>query len=302
MSLTLIAVVIALALGHVAPSLTASARDYGWYRRWLRWLDLRFPADGFWRGHWGIVLALLPPLLVVVIFQAALDKPLLGLAGLLFAIAALFYCWGPRDLDLDVEAIVVATDPASRRDAAAKLAQPGVPPTLDAPSLVEAVFRNAQRRWFGVLFWFLLLGPFGAVLYRLSALACEEDAADLPPTTRAGARSLLAVLDWPVAQLMTLALALVGDFDTVVGAWKDNGGATLQFDAPFLAVAGRASVRIELADEAMDYADDGIVAPGVLVAAMGELPELRDAMSLVWRILLLWLAVLALFVIAGWVG
>jgi AmpE protein len=302
MSLTLIAVVIVLALGHVAPSLAASARDYGWYRRWLRWLDLRFPADGFWRGHWGIVLALLPPLLVVVIFQAALDKPLLGLAGLLFAIAALFYCWGPRDLDLDVEAIVVATDPASRRDAAAKLAQPGVPPTLDAPSLVEAVFRNAQRRWFGVLFWFLLLGPFGAVLYRLSALACEEDAADLPPTTRAGARSLLAVLDWPVAQLMTLALALVGDFDTVVGAWKDNGGATLQFDAPFLAVAGRASVRIELADEAMDYADDGIVAPGVLVAAMGELPELRDAMSLVWRSLLVWLAVLALFVIAGFVA
>ncbi len=302
MSLTLIAVVIALALGHVAPSLAASARDYGWYRRWLRWLDLRFPADGFWRGRSGVVLALLPPLLVVVIFQVALDKPLLGLAGLLFAIAVLFYCWGPRDLDLDVEAIVNATDPVARRDAAAKLAQVGVPPTLDAPSLVESVFRNAQRRWFGVLFWFLLLGPLGAVLYRLSALACEEDAADLPPTTRAGARSLLAVLDWPVAQLMTLALALVGDFDTVVGAWKDNGGATLQFDAPFLAVAGRASVRIELADEAMDYADDGIVAPGVLVAAMGELPELRDAMSLVWRILLLWLAVLALFVIAGWVG
>ena len=35
---------------------------------------------------------------------------------------------------------------------------------------------------------------------------------------------------------------------------------------------------------------------------MSELPELRDAMSLVWRILLLWLTVLALFVIAGWVS
>jgi len=302
MSLTLIAVVIALALGHVAPSLAAAARDFGWYRQWLRWLDQRFPGDGFWRGRFGIVLALAPPLLVVVIFQTALDKPLLGLAGLLFAIAALFYCWGPRDLDLDVEAIVSATDPVARREAAAKLAHVGVPPTLDASSLVEAVFRNAQRRWFGVLFWFLLLGPLGAVLYRLTALAGEEDAADLPSSTRTGARSLMAVLDWPVAQLMTLALALVGDFDTVVGAWKDNGGASLQFDAPFLAVAGRASVRIELADEAMDYADDGIVVPNTLVAALGELPELRDAMSLVWRILLLWLAVLALFVIAGWVG
>ncbi len=39
----------------------------------------------------------------------------------------------------------------------------------------------------------------------------------------------------------------------------------------------------------------------MLVATMGDLPELRDAMSLVWRILLLWLAVLALFVsLAGW--
>ena len=41
---------------------------------------------------------------------------------------------------------------------------------------------------------------------------------------------------------------------------------------------------------------------GALVRQLGELPELRDAMSLVWRILLLWLAVLALFVIAGFVS
>jgi AmpE protein len=302
MSLTLVAVVIALVLGHVAPALAVSVRDYGWYRRWLQWLDARFPSDGFWRGRYGIVLALVGPLLVVGLFQAALDKPLLGFAGLLFAIAVLFYAWGPRDLDIDVEAIVSASDPTSRREAAARLALPGAAPTLDAPSLVEAVFRNAQRRWFGVLFWFLLVGPVGALLYRLTALACEDDAADLPIETRGGARTLMSILDWPVAQLMTLALALAGDFDTVFSAWKDNGGATLQFDAGFLAAAGRASVRTELADEAMDYADHGVVAPGVLVAAMGELAELRDAMSLVWRILLLWLAVLALFVVAGWVG
>jgi len=302
MSLTLVAVVIALVLGHVAPTLAVSVRDYGWYRRWLQWLDARFPSDGLWRGRYGIVLALVGPLLVVGLFQAALDKPLLGFAGLVFAIAALFYAWGPRDLDIDVEAIVSASDPTSRREAAARLASPGAAPTLDAPSLVEAVFRNAQRRWFGVLFWFLLFGAVGALLYRLTALTCEEDAADLPIDTRGGARTLLSILDWPVAQLMTLALALAGDFDTVFSAWKDNGGATLQFDAGFLAAAGRASVRTELADEAMDYADHGVVAPGVLVAVMGELPELRDAMSLVWRILLLWLAVLALFVVAGWVG
>ncbi|MFT4179275.1 MAG: hypothetical protein QM612_07405 [Thermomonas sp.] len=33
-----------------------------------------------------------------------------------------------------------------------------------------------------------------------------------------------------------------------------------------------------------------------------RLPELRDAMNLAWRVLVLWLAVIALFVVAGWVG
>jgi len=299
MSLTLIAAVVALVLGHVAPSLASAVRDFGWYQRWLHWLGVRFPT-GFWRGRHGIVLALLPPLLLVGLFQAALDKPLLGFAGLLFAIAVLFYSWGPRDLDLDVEAIVDAPDAAARAQAAAHL-RTGTTP-LDAPTLVEAVFVAAQRRWFGVLFWFLLLGPVGALAYRLSALAAEGDAAELPPDTLTGAKTWLAFLDWPVAQLMTLALALVGDFDTVVSAWKENGGATLGLQRDFLAAAARASVRTELADEAMDYADHGVVAPGTLVAVMGELPELRDAMSLVWRILLLWLAVMALFVVAGWVG
>ena len=41
---------------------------------------------------------------------------------------------------------------------------------------------------------------------------------------------------------------------------------------------------------------------GFVTEAFGELPELRDAMNLAWRILILWLAVLALFVLAGWVS
>lgn len=303
MSITLIAVVLALALGHAAPALAAAVRDYAWYERWLRWLDGRFPEGGFWRGRYGIALALAPPLLAVGLFHLAIDAPLLGLAGLVFAAAVLFYSWGPRDLDVDVEAIVQAPDPEARRAAAAALWPDPAQVSLQPPALVAAVFDNAQRRWFGVLFWFLLLGPFGALLYRLSALAAEAAQAQrLPADTAAGARWLHAWLDWPVAQLMTLSLALVGDFDTVIGAWKDHGGAAFRRDAGFLAAAARASVKSDLADEAQDYVEDGVAGATALVQQLGELPELRDAMSLAWRILLLWLAVLALFVLAGWVS
>jgi len=311
MSVTLIAVVAALVLGHAAPSL-ASVRQFGWYRDLVAWLNSHFDEDSFWRGNWGIALALAPPLLAVGLLQRALDGQVFGLASLLFAIIVLFYSWGPRDLDRDVDAVLDAPDPASRRDAAARLADDGSA-SVDGPRVIDAVFRNGLRRWFGVLFWFLVLGPFGALGYRLVVVSARRDGAEDPPATPVpsatarGARRLLALLEWPVAQLMTLSLALVGNFDSVLGAWRSAGGAAFHLDSRFLEAAGRASVRSELADESSDYAagslrDEDMGATTLPAAPLGELPELRDAMSLVWRCLLVWLATLALFVIAGFVS
>ncbi len=295
MSTTLLAVVIALVLGHAVPALVASMRSFSWWRHWLQWLDVRFAEGSVWRSRQGIVLALAPPLLVVLLVQWALATPLLGIPSLLFAIALLVYAWGPRDLDVDVESVLDAPDAAARAEAINNL----LPDTAitGGPQLVEGVFQSALRRWFGVLLWFLLLGPFGALLYRLVTLSAQgEFSRLLPEAALAGARTVHAVLEWPVAQLMTFSLALVGNFDAVFNAWRNAGGSALQLDIGFLGAAARASVVSELAEEAQDYAEDG------MVQAMRELPELRDAMSLVWRILLLWLAVLALFVIAGWVS
>lgn len=307
MSITLIATIVALVLGHLAPSFAAAVRHYSRYRDLIVWLNNRFGEDSFWRGRWGIVLALLPALLLVGLLQGALDGRLWGISGLLFGTAVLFLAWGPRDLDRDVDAILDAPDATARRErveqlvAEAKTAGGG-------SGLVESAFRNALRRWFGVLFWFLVLGPVGAIGYRLSVLAAVGGVADeVPSTTREGARTWLAVLEWPVAQLMTLALALVGNFDSVLGAWRNAGGASLTLGSRFLGAAARASVNSELSEQSDVWTPDdddnesGIATPG---AGMGlpDMPELRDAMSLIWRSLLVWLAVLALFVIAGFVS
>ncbi len=302
MAATLIAVVVALAVGHLLPDLAAGIRQHGWYDNWLRWLNAQFPEGSFWRGRYGIVLALVVPLLATGLLQLALDQSLWGFVGLLFDIVVLFYCWGPRDLDLDVGAILDAPDAASRRVAAARLWPAGGSVRLEGGALVEAVFRNALRRWFGVLFWFWVLGPFGALLYRLSVLAAERDEALLPSETAIGARTWLAVLEWPVSQFMTLSLALVGNFDAVIGAWRDAGNASFLLHNTLLQSAARASVRSEIAEEVGDYAETGVSSASALAEAFGELPELSDAMSLVWRILILWLAIIALFVIAGWVS
>jgi AmpE protein len=298
MSMTLVAVVVAVLLGQLAPRAVAAWRRHDLFARWQLWLDRHLHEQPLWTGTAGAGVAIVPWLALVALLQWWLHAPLLGFLGLLFGVAVLVWAWGPRDLDADVRAVLDAPDAVSQRVAISQLWPEAGTARDDGPALVEAVFRSALTRWFSVLFWFLVLGPAGAVLYRLVALsAAGVTAARLPPAHRAGAQRLLLLMDWPVVQLMTLSMALMSNFDAVFNAWRGAGGAQLRLDTGFLDAAARASVNAELADQAQDYIADGLPPP-----QLQDLPELRDAMSLVWRILLLWLALLALFVIAGWVS
>jgi len=291
MSAALIAVVVSLLLGHVFPALPA-LRRYDWFIGWLHWLG-RQTGAGDWPNRIGLLIAVGLPLAVVGAVQFLIDEQWYGLPAFFFALLALLYTWGPRDLNLDVEAVIEARDPEARRAAAASLFPEGGEPVVEGPTLVAAVFRCALWRWFGVLFWFLVAGAVGALAYRLISLCAQGEARrSLPAGQRGAARVTLAVLNWPVAQLMTFALALAADFDRVLSAWRDWHAQGARLDLGFLDAAARASVASELAEEDA-YAVDG-------PAQAPDLLELRDAMSLVWRILLLWLGVLALFVLAGW--
>ena len=97
---------------------------------------------------------------------------------------------------------------------------------------------QANNRIFGVMFWFMVLGPAGAWLYRVSDLlrrrAAFEAARQGVPAHGGDLGSVLTdlhgALAWMPARLAALSYALAGSFEDAVGNWKvavDSAGAGL---------------------------------------------------------------------------
>jgi AmpE protein len=283
MATVLVAVLLVLLVCRGVPDL-AQLRNFSWWRMWLDRLGSRSAES-------ALAFGIGAPVLVCVLLQWLFYGRLFGLSAFVFAAAMLFYCWGPRDLERDAEAVAKAPD-SERRTAAAQALRPDgqqAPLPFESEALVRATFDAALKRWFGVLFWFAVLGPAGALMYRLiQMLAC------IPEYAGALTQRAAAVLDWLPAHLMALALALASNFDAVFKTWRDWHAVHkgyFELDPGFLDAIARASVDADVA-AGDGYAQD----------VHSPLVALDDAMVLVRRILVVWLTVIALIVLAGWFG
>lgn len=286
MATKLVAALIALVLVSAVADI-ARYRDYGWFRAWL----LRLESV---HGALRVALAVLLPVLLCALLMLGLQHVLFGLGGLAFALLVLVYALGPRELERDIDAVLHAPDRPQREAAAQALRadEASAPVAFDAPSLVEAAVLSALKRRFGVLFWFFVLGPAGALLYRLAQLAAGPDEA-LDEPGRAFARRAASALDWIPAHLMALAMALAADFDAVVGAWRawhaEGGHSPWEFECGFLGAIARAGVDADV-----------VAGDGYAHDTHDPLGELEDARHMLLRVLVVWLAVVAVIVLAGW--
>ena len=293
MAKTLLAIVLVIAASRALPDL-ARLRDFSWLRIWL----VRWRGDGPPSARPALLLPALVFVLCALI-QSALYPVLFGFPLFAFAVIVLFFCWGPRELDADIDAVLKAPD-RDQRFGAAQALRPDpadVPLPLEANALVEATFAAALSRWFGVLFWFVLLGPAGALGYRMIQLIARNSAfADvLDARQHELCERALRILDWAPAHLVALTLALVSDFDAVVRTWREyhaaHGQGYFTLDLGFLGALARAGVDADV-----------VAGDGYATDVNDPLNELADARRVLRRILVAWLAVLALLVLAGWVS
>jgi len=166
---------------------------------------------------------------------------------------------------------------------------------------IEGALTGSHRHVFGVMFWFLILpGPAGAIAYRIAAFLAQHWTDTRPGLGAFGefARKAFAAMDWLPVRITAVAFAIVGDFEDAVYCWRTQ--AARWFD-PLLGIvlasgAGALGVRL-----GMPIAANGVVEdrPEMGVGEDADTAFLDSAIGLVWRALVLWLAMLAVIGIAG---
>ena len=281
-------------LGIIADRLLTHLHEYRHYRQFLAWADTVVSRLGGDMGNsvFGLMLVLLPVWLLVGLLQVWLHDALFGLIGVLFYVTTLVYCLGPRDLATDVNTyceVADSSDDSLRVRAARRLLGDTVRDgdEISERRVIRAVLTEANDRLFAVLFWFIVLGPVGAVMYRSVVVLyreCREpggysDAVDWA----------YSVLVWIPARLLALAYALSGHFDAAVEGWR-----AAHRDMPR---GGEGSIEVLAAsgEGALGLTENGGVIEGVA-------SPVRAAMRLVWRTLTLWVVVLSVLTLAGWSG
>ena len=209
-------------------------------------------------------------------------------------IIVLSACLGPRLLDNDIDEYIDAreNDDRERLEETVKhLTGKPLPEKLSAEvrAVTEGIFYQANMRWFAVIFWFLVAGPIGAAAYRLTILLRQDNYA-------AGvfARSIYGILGWLPARISAIYFGLMGSMDEAIYAFKSthrNHPDWAQGNQMILSHTGCAAINMEMETEH----DDG---QGMSWEA--AVNWVRRARGLCLRVLMLWLATVAIFTLLGW--
>jgi membrane protein required for beta-lactamase induction len=298
---TLLALLVALLLERLAARLMPLRRAR-WLQDYAGWAAGRAAAASGWHQAALCVLLAMLPALPVAAVAMALAETAPGAVWLVFAALVLVFSLGPIDLALEVREYV---DLESRGDTAGAARAAGAIIEQDAAqrremraaAVEDAIFVQANNRIFGVLFWFVALGPTGlgpaaAWFFRISDLMRRQAIEQTGTTSASEAVScterLHFILAWVPARLLALSYALAGSFEEARRSWRERYGS----------FSGRL---LERNDWLLVHVGRGAMGVAIATGTDPAAPA-RVAMRLVRRALLFWLTVIALLSLAAWIA
>ena len=288
--------------------------------RWLDWIAKEFGGKNQ-AGATPVgariactIAFILPTVIVFAIYVACMLK--YKILGFIWNVIIAYLFFGFRQFSHSYtkvhEAIEIHDLPAAR----AALAE-WYGPDLDVNNLnetevislaLERAIVGAHRHVFGVLFWFLMpLGPAGIVMYRLADTAITRWTAKGDFNLSEAARYFFYVIDWIPSRITAMGFAIVGNFEDAAYAWRHLTHKWSDSINAVILSAGSGALGVRLGEPLTEPDSD----QSLLMAEAGE-PQIyeigiepsertmRSAVGLVWRLVIVWLALLLMLTIALW--
>jgi len=303
--MTLFSIVLALILEQVQP-LAQQRFVLGPLSRYAHFLEERFNDGQPRHGRIAWLIAVVPSVVLVLLLQILLSwlQPLLALA---LGIAVLYMTMGFRQFSHHFTDIHLALRMGElarartllgewRKRSADRLSSQEV-----ARLAIEQALVDSHRHVFAPLFGFVLLGPAGALLYRLALFFGTRWAQPDFGAFGEFARRALAVIDWLPLRVSAASFAIVGDFEDAVYCWRTQAGLWPDASTGVLLASGAGALGVRLGQPVND--PGGIAdRPELGLGEEADVDFMQSMIGLVWRTLVLCLLLLALFWVASWVG
>lgn len=257
-------------------------RNFEWFDNYSRWLLRTLPSLTS-QNRSSIVILLLPILILTGVLQSWFEGRLLGLIELLFGLVIFAFCLGPKDLNRQINNYLEAKengDEATALNEASNIMQREAPtdPNQQVVEVMRAVLHEPNDRFFSVIFWFVVLGPFGALMYRLTSHTMRVSGNE---TLSNAATQLQAILAWAPAHLAAAGYAFTGNYEAAKQEFyaKTKQDTLTECNYLTLITAGQGAIK------------DCV--PGDETACIGS------ARALVLRTLIVWLSIIAILTLMG---
>lgn len=187
-------------------------------------------------SFYAAFVLVLGPVLAFVLIYAILGGIFGSLNTLIVGAAALFFAFGREDYPTLSQRFLSRVAAGDNQGGAMILEEQGAKLNVEdvdefADQASEFFLSMVMRRWFGPALYFVLLGPAGAVAYRLAMMA---DATNSPLPTIA-----IRLIDWLPSRLLAVSFAIIGDAEQTAEVIKDRGFDFDDDPAEFLSDACR---------------------------------------------------------------
>lgn len=280
----IVIILISLALARYVNTEKAM-RNWHWFDKYLNILSIPISKANEKMPWLGLAVIILPVIIALYLVLKIFGGGLHHFIHFLMSTAVLWYCLSVISVRQDFEAYqsaLMQEDKQNASTAAAPLIGSDLPASnaQTARAVTNAIFWQPLHRIFGVLFWFVILGPVGALLYHLLIVLRETAATGNVEALSVSHEAAVAqsILDWLPVRVIGLGYALAGHFAPTFSYWRKNLLLGLEHSKQFLTMCGMLALNAKEID-----------------AEMAEPAEQKLAMALVARTLIILLLILVIF-------